>query len=143
MSPDLAGILLQVVLGGGLLGAGWAYWRERRKNRAEGIQAEALAEVAHETVLSEVARVGISALEAQIVAMQRAWDLERSSTDRRLTAADKRIEYLEIDNTRLRDDRAIQDRLIRELREEIERMQVNLDALRQRIDDSIAHEGTG
>ncbi|RDZ49322.1 hypothetical protein C5C07_20350 [Haloferax sp. Atlit-4N] len=85
---DLAKTLLTAAIAGGGIGAIVAWAKERRFNQAKG-------DVAVQTVELQVDHTRMQNLEVRFALAERAWDEERESLVRRVTAAEARESALE------------------------------------------------
>ncbi len=103
---------LSLLVGGGFTAAALKYIQERKKAGAEG-------EVAVQTIELQVDHTRMQNLEQRFALAERAWDEERESLTRRVTAAEAREAALE---TAL----AERDAKIRELEERVSRVQNEL-----------------
>lgn len=118
MSPELIDWIWRAVIGlviGLILYAVKDWRRTRAENR--------LAEATHQP---KVNKTGIEALEAQILAMSQAWDEERASKDRRITA-------LKEEQGETKDKLATAEGTIVELHERARIMQKHLESLQEQL----------
>jgi chromosome segregation ATPase len=90
--------------------------KERRKNNAEARAAEADAEVDEAEVPLRVRTSSVVTLEAEVAALQRAFDMERNSNQRT-------IEHLAEQLEAERALSAAKDQRIRELEEKVQQLQ--------------------
>ena len=96
------------------------YWlRDRRRARAD-------ASVQEGTVGTRIGRTGVEYLEAQVIAMARAFDEERDSKDRRISDLSKEVRQL-------RQDVSDRDGLITGLRDQLEEMREQMEQMRDRM----------
>lgn len=104
---------------GGGIAAVLAYFKERRYNRAKG-------DVAVQTIELQVDHTRMQNLEVRFALAERAWDEERESLTRRVTAAETREAALE---------RALgeRDAKIRELETRVARVQSELVAVTREL----------
>lgn len=109
---DVAKILLGGMVGGGVIGSVLAYLRDRRLSTAKG-------DVAVQTVELQVDFTRMQNLESRFALAERAWDEERESLTRRVTAAEAREAALE-------KALAERDAKIRELEARVSRVQTEL-----------------
>lgn len=106
------------------------YWHERaqkRKSPAESRVDEVKAVIEEKTSGDKVLGSSVASFESQIAAMQKAWAIERE-------AKDKTIEFqahqLDAERTYSRS----RDELIKELREQVDRLQRELGQVVDRLD---------
>ena len=100
----------------------WAL-KERRKTRAEGAVAE-------RTVGAVVQKTDAGALEAHVLAIERAFSVERASKDRRIAELEERLDEVRQDCAeQIADVERRKDALIGELRDQVATLTARLNAL--------------
>lgn len=109
---DAVKTAIGALLGAGGLGALLAYFKDRRKSKADG-------DVAVQTVELQVDHSRMQNLEQRFALAERAWDEERESLSRRVAAAEAREAALE-------QALAERDAKIRELEARVGRVQNEL-----------------
>ncbi len=109
---DAVKTAIGALLGAGGLGAVLAYFKDRRKSKADG-------DVAVQTVELQVDHSRMQNLEQRFALAERAWDEERESLSRRVAAAEAREAALE-------QALAERDAKIRELEARVGRVQNEL-----------------
>lgn len=109
---DVVKTAIGALLGAGGLGALLAYFKDRRKSKADG-------DVAVQTVELQVDHSRMQNLEQRFALAERAWDEERESLSRRVAAAEAREAALE-------QALAERDAKIRELEARVGRVQNEL-----------------
>lgn len=122
-------VILRTLFALGVPGAGVWYLRERRKSRAAD-------EVAERTVPAEVRIKDADALNAHIAAVERAFEVERESKDRRIAAQDhqladqeQQIAHLTVEVQELRLGRRDDAERIAALRDEVRALKEQVQAL--------------
>lgn len=126
---EIATLVAQValVVGGG--GAFWAYWRERKVNKAKGTVATATVEL-------QIDQSRMQNLEQRFALAEKAWDGERASFQRRIDAleqdlADERREAVEEKERHDTQLRALEDR-VAAMQHELAELYQELGRARQR-----------
>lgn len=140
MATDVVSLVLSLILTVGGSAAFWAYWKDRKKARADGI-------VANATIELQVDHSRMQNLEQRFALSEKAWDEERESWQNRLEnvelelAAEKRRhketeERLSTD-IQSRDDMIVglQARMM-QFHNEVEDLMTELEALRLDRPDS-------
>ena len=96
------------------------FLKERRKNKAESAVAE-------RTVNSSVAKIDLTAIEAQLVTLRSALDMERDSKDRLIGDLKSQLDTARSTITELRAELTTVTGKLREVTEAFEQMQERLE----------------
>lgn len=110
---DVIDVVLRTLIALGVPGAGVWYLRERRKSRAAD-------EVAEQTVPAEVRIKDADALNAHIAAVERAFEVERDSKDRRIAEQSREIRELKSGRKDDAERIAALSAEVRELRDQVD-----------------------
>jgi predicted nucleic acid-binding Zn-ribbon protein len=120
-AADVVQSVLTVLVGGGGIGALLMYLKERKKYAADG-------EVAVQTIELQVDHTRMQNLEVRFALAERAWDEERESLTRRVSAAEAREQALEAELEK-------KDAKIRTLEERVGRVQSELHEVTRELAD--------